>query len=713
MPLADPSILIERVLRQHLRPPERLSPAEWAERFSTVPPPTPSPGPFRLSTAPFLAEPLRDFADPDVSRIVLSFATQCGKTTFMLLCLGYTIDVEPYPTLWVTSSADDAREFSKERLTPYVKSVERLARHLSPRAWDTRLEAISLDTLTLYLTGANSAGRLASKPIGRLFLDERDKFPGVMRGRGQTDSGAVELAYKRLGAYEAGGAKAVEACSPTNAHLGIHAEYERSDQAVYHVPCPQCWAWQPLKFGRDGRGGVRWDGGIGRELGEVALAELATAVRRTAWYECAHCAARIAESHKHWMLKRGVWVRAGQGVETVWSDRRDEETKRRRDGVKSTEGVSSRRSRLTPHASPLIVGDAPDTDVRGYTLSRLYSNFSTWGHVAARFVELRGEPDQDFVNGYLGEPWAEPGVAGDAGALLDRADRQRLTVAASGREGPEDFARGTVPDAALVLTGAIDVQKGSVWYEVAGWGANEAKYLIDWGEVPCPEAPADIPPQRASERVLADHWALVAELVERVWPRVAHSALGAGEGLRVKEWVVDSGHRTHEVYRFCQRMGPHVSPIKGQEMQMAPWRETAVQVSSPEGLASSLTLFQCLTGYWKDQVYARLCLDPPSRGAWRFPTDFVAAGGEGLCRHLTSEHRVTRKSGRSLRAVWEKRGGRAENHLWDCAVYNQALVDRMGLSGLTAETADPDRAEPDTGPPGVRRGSARAVTRDE
>ena len=66
----------------------------------------------------------------------------------------------------------------------------------------------------------------------------------------------------------------------------IQREFESSDQRFYHVPCPHCGHFQPLRFSQ-----LRWP------EGEPEKAE----------YACEDCGCLILEHHKTDMLAKGRW----------------------------------------------------------------------------------------------------------------------------------------------------------------------------------------------------------------------------------------------------------------------------------------------------------------------------------------------------------------------------------------------------------------------
>ncbi len=678
--------VIDDIFARHLRPRLRMTADEWADRYRVVAEPSPRPGRWRTGDVPFMRDMLRDYTDPAVRRVVLMCAPQVCKTEYLINCLFYSVDRDPYPSLWIMHSQDKVREFAGDRLMDQVRATPAVARHLSARKWDTKRESIRFDSMTVYFAGANSAGNLASKPAGRVFFDELDKAPSSLKGRGAPDAGARDLASARLGAFGDFG-KMIEASSPTVEGIGIAAQYAASDQAEYFIPCPRCGKHQRLRFGRDaGVGGLRWDppsrapgmrsdsrDHSGGGLSDDAAAVYAEFARRTAWYECAHCGGRIESHEKPSILAGGLWVRAGQEV---------------RDGK--------------------VVGEAPDTGTRGYHLSRLAAPWYAFGETAEAWIRGRGEITQAFVNEWLGEPWKLPGARGEESIILAEAARQRESIevaalandpaehpdARTARERTigERYRKGEVPGAGLVLIGGIDVQQEGVYSMVAALGEAEAVFLIDWRFINCPE--------NAAEGEAA--WGLVEHFMRRDWPRV-----DTGEAVPVHTWHIDSGYRTHEVYRLALRMGPWVRAVKGQEQALAPvsWGKVDVlgaqgigrkteggrRQPDPGGIVGQLDLMSIRTGYFKDDLLARLHRRPPQNGAVRYPIDMDAEGSDGhaLARHLTAEERVKQRLGRRDVFTWRPRPGRADNHWGDCLVYILAGAESLGARTLTRGDAAP------------------------
>ena len=219
-----------------------------------------------------------------VQRVVMMFAAQTGKTEAGANWLGYVIDHAPGPMLLVQPTVEMAKRLSKQRLESLITETPVLAEKIAPsRSRDSGNTMFAKDFPggMMLLTGSNSATGLRSTPCRYIFCDEIDAFPSDVDGEGDP----VSLAEKRATTFAR--RKILLTSTPTVKDFSrIEAEYERSDQRRFYVPCPCCSVMQWLKWPQ-----LKW------ENNEPA----------TAAYECEVCHERFAEIHKPAMLRKGEW----------------------------------------------------------------------------------------------------------------------------------------------------------------------------------------------------------------------------------------------------------------------------------------------------------------------------------------------------------------------------------------------------------------------
>jgi phage terminase large subunit GpA-like protein len=269
-----------------LRPEQPLTVSEWSDKYRRLSSKASAePGPWRTNRTPYLREPMDCLSTTSpVQRVVMMFAAQTGKTESGANWLGYVIDHAPGPMLLVQPTVEMAKRLSKQRLESLVTETPCLAAKIAPsRSRDSgnTMFAKEFPGGMMLLTGANSATGLRSTPCRYIFMDEVDAFPPDVDGEGDP----VSLAEKRATTFAR--RKILLTSTPTVKDFSrIEAEYERSDQRRFYVPCPCCEAMQWLKWPQ-----LKW------EKNDPA----------TAAYECEVCKERFAEIHKPAMLRNGEW----------------------------------------------------------------------------------------------------------------------------------------------------------------------------------------------------------------------------------------------------------------------------------------------------------------------------------------------------------------------------------------------------------------------
>ena len=99
------NVAIGRVLAG-MKPPENLTVSEWAEKKRRLSSESSAEiGPYRVSRTPYLREIMDAFTAPKIHRIVVVASSQVGKTEMEMNMIGYMMDVDPGPAMWVLPSS--------------------------------------------------------------------------------------------------------------------------------------------------------------------------------------------------------------------------------------------------------------------------------------------------------------------------------------------------------------------------------------------------------------------------------------------------------------------------------------------------------------------------------------------------------------------------------------------------------------------------------
>lgn len=392
------------------------------------------------------------------------------------------------------------------------------------------------------------------------------------------EADSLSLAKERVKSFK--NHKIVLASTPTLADGAIWQEFLHGDQRRYHVPCPHCGSFFVLKWDL-----VKWpeDAAPGTVEDHV-------------WLECPHCQGRITERHKADMLAGGIWI-PGQA-----------------------------------EASPGRLS---------YHLSELYSPWTRWDALAAKFLRANKEARQgstgalhNFVNSSLAEPWEERQQAAKAPEELNRLKTS--------------LPSGEVPPDTVALTAGVDTQAAGFWFTIWAWDPDLTGHLVREGFVP--------------DLIVLDSVLWQAAYVDQ-----------DGQAHPVRLTLIDSqGHRTAEVYDWC-RQRPQTRPLKGeQRITGAPWAITVLdKISGRDGknypVPGGLQLVRVDTNFYKTMLSGKLAVEPGEPGGMALPADVSA----DFITHMTAEYQ-------DEKGIWRQpRHKRCD--LWDCCVYALAAADLLGV----------------------------------
>lgn len=284
-------------------PPTRLKVSEWADRSRQLSPEdSAEPGQWRTERAAYQREPMDAINDPLVEELVLNWSSQTGKTQVLLNIIGYYIDQDPCPILYVNPTLEMAESWSKDRLAPMLRDTPCLAGRVHEAKMRDANNTIRRKVYprgSLDAAGANSPASLAARPKRIVICDEVDRFPRRVGREGSP----VMLAYKRTKNFW--NRKKIQASSPTiKGDSPIHEAYEGSDQRSFWVPCYHCDTAQVLRWKTGTEFRVRWPHGHPEK----------------AEYVCEHCQRGMSHADKVRIVRQGIWKPAADfhGTAGFW-----------------------------------------------------------------------------------------------------------------------------------------------------------------------------------------------------------------------------------------------------------------------------------------------------------------------------------------------------------------------------------------------------------
>ena len=353
--------LFQRVIRKTLKPQPVLLVSDWAEQNRILDDSSNLAGRWSNDITPYLVDIMNTMNDPDIRQTYFCKASQIGGTAALINMLCYIIMQQPAPTMIVYPSDDLAKDVSNDFLKPAFRLIPEIKQNFSENS-SSELK-LKFKSMLLYLRGAGSPAKLASKPIKYLFFDEIDK----MGGASKKEASPYNLALERTKTFRP--QEKVFACStPTLKTNYIWDLHDNADEVRhYFVPCPHCGEYIELKFKQ-----IVFDKDESKAMSNYERAQ-------TAIYACQACGCEIQDSDKPKMLRNGEW-RA---------------VKKR--GIGKVKTV-------------------------GFWINSLYSMFLKWADIAEEFLNSKDDPDklQNFVNSWLGEPWEDTKLKTSEDLIMER-----------------------------------------------------------------------------------------------------------------------------------------------------------------------------------------------------------------------------------------------------------------------------------------------------
>ena len=409
--------------------------SEWAEKHRYLDSKASGrSGLFEYDNAPYCKEIADRFSKNDPTQeIAIMKGVQLGLTTSVIEnVIGYSIDIDPCPLMFVFPNKEQAEEYKKIKIDGLVDDSD-LRKKITAET-DNRNTRRTGDTASLLefkggflkFVSANNPKELRSTHIKKVFLDELDGYPDELKKEGDP----VQIASSRTDTYSELGRKVCYNSTPLLKHNSkIYAYYLKGDQRKYFVPCPHCGEMQELVFYNSDGGlyneelAVEKDGKKYKPFGilfnkEECLEGDYSSVR----YRCKYCGGEFEDYYKKSIEKKGEWR-------------------------------TTAKSKAPYYLS--------------YHISALYSLSRPWWKIVERFINAGKDPKklQVFYNLDLGLPFEER----TGSVEIQQVKRLR----------DETAEPNVVPKEALFLTCAADVQSNRIEADIRAWGDRFRGWGID------------------------------------------------------------------------------------------------------------------------------------------------------------------------------------------------------------------------------------------
>ena len=221
-------------------------------------------------TSPWINAPLDAIFDNTKKQVTNIRCTQGSGTTMLEITAGRIVALDPGPTLIVGQSDADAKKFKQTRLDKNFQASECVRRLLPWQKNKNRNDSILFEHMPMFVVGAN-LNNLQSDSYRWVLLDEGWRYKAGLDG--EAVERTTSQAFARVVRTSQGGLVGDD----------NDKAWKASTQHEWGFVCPQCSLWQPITFGPQEHGGVRYDD----KRDARGLPDLA-AIRASVRYECAN-----------------------------------------------------------------------------------------------------------------------------------------------------------------------------------------------------------------------------------------------------------------------------------------------------------------------------------------------------------------------------------------------------------------------------------------
>ena len=421
----------EAGLRSVLAPDPHRDPVAFLEHNVRAIPYSPLSGPFRISNAPWLAEPLRCLTDPEVQEMGIQGNVQSGKSwvpegaSCILPCLA------PGPTLMLNDIDRNAEDWQETRLRLLWESVAAVKALIGPDGIPKK-GVIQFRGNSCWVLGANNEKNLQRRSIRYVLGDEIWMWP----------VGALKNALARVTAYK-WQSKVVLVSQGSSEGSDWAQWFASTDLRVWTFACPGCGHRQPYK----------WTQIIFPKEAKTVAGWNLDAVRKGTRYQCESCKTFLPDTNR----TRAELNKTGQYIVT---------------------NPSAPKSRRGYHYNALAMQWG-----------------LTWGDLAVECIEAKqaaddGEesPRREFIMKRLAETYREQpdeiiidGKSGNYRMLDDWPEEGGFVKGkpTSGRNLTPELR--AAPDFVRARFLTVDVQRRGLFFVVRGWSGEGTSRLHSCG----------------------------------------------------------------------------------------------------------------------------------------------------------------------------------------------------------------------------------------
>ncbi len=592
---------------------------------------SPISGPFDIARFEFLREIHQVLSPEHPSReVTIRGSAQWGKTVSIIQpTLGAWHEYTPLDSLIVHPTGSAASEWVNNKWMPMRRQAPGLIRVFGAGRGENRDNIFNQETLdrngSLKVASSGSPADLTGTSRRLVIMDDLSKFESSDKGDPE------KLAESRASGFD--DAKILRVSTAMiKGTCRISEAYERSDQRLFHVPCPSCGFEQPLTW-------------------ENFRASLEPERLHAAHFTCERCREPIRHGSKEKIVRLGKWVRHNRGGDhpgfhlwRAYAPQRD------------WASIAVEYAQMMGWTR-LEAGRSKAAEAQGSTEAP---------GKAATAKPIKAAVEQVFFNDVLGLPYEQATDAPDWETLRDRTENA---------EPGAVLELGVLPATGFIFAAGVDCQDDRLEVHLVAFGANRRRWVIDYKVIP--HHIGDEAGRDALNALLRQEWR--TEL-----------------GLRVPLDIlaIDGGAYTDDVWSWAKRHPwGRVIIVKGGSTENGPLmalqkfdRRRDGKVKKAQKRAFNLNVSSLKAG-----LYAHLRKeDPEERGF----IQFARALGDEYYRMITAENRVLSRNKQGvMTSRWVLVEPTRRNEALDTMNYAEAGALRKGWAAMTDDQWDVLTAE--------------------
>lgn len=603
-----------------------IKPSDWVE--ANVIMPKPFPGPYKYSFTPYWREVVNRFAKDDPMKwMAIKKGAQIGASAGVLIPAQlWMIKNDPSNTYFLVGSPDLIEKATEKldigidnaKLRSYIKP--QVMRKRAQKSGDTNFKKEFIGGY-IHIGSANNHKDIRDVSLKYGLFDDFESVKSKSKESGDTR----KLLEQRFAAY-ADSHKIVYVSTPELEETSnIEPAYLLGDQRKYLIPCPCCGTFIELKWDY-----ITWK-----------LDDNGKVISESVGYLCQSCNGFFNDKNKNELLNLGYWH---------------------------------------PTAEPSKPG------YYSYHISSLYAPIGMydWEHYVNDYIEANpeGQPRDEnlwktFVNVVLGETYKQP-----VGELKANQLQKNIRPYEIGMV-PESLSLKDGNGKIVLLTFACDLNgkldDARLDWEIVGWSESGASYSINHGSI------GTFIPNESNKKNKVDRpkWTYEHHKPNSVWPEVdtilrADYKTDTGRSMKILISGIDTGYCEQEAFYYIDNTNFYTFGLKGDKEDKYVNRHIE-QANFKIGQSRS-KLYLARVGRLKDLLSNRMKLNwnadkdnEQPGGFMNFPTP---SDGKYLYQNYFSHFEAeVRKIDKDGNFIWEKKNSTAQNHLFDCHLYNMVLKE--------------------------------------